>query len=132
MTFKEAVRNAKYKSDELYRTMVNNAIADYFEFGTCFYGYMYGAPYLAIYQGHELKTLYRKDKIIRWDISKVNPRLNPSRTAIWAVWGWPGGDFNLYDFCDYGITWAFVEDEIEGMTYGEWMAYQKSKELSIN
>ena len=28
------------------------------------------------------------------------------------MWGWPGPDYNVYSFKDYGYTWAFNKKEL--------------------
>ena len=28
------------------------------------------------------------------------------------MWGWPGPDYNIYYFKDYGYTWAFDREEL--------------------
>jgi hypothetical protein len=35
------------------------------------------------------------------------------------VWGFPGPDFNIYDFNDYGETWAFSREEIRSVNESE-------------
>lgn len=63
------------------------------------YGYMYGR-----------KCGYaRLDKIIQ---------IKTKSLRIWEegmvyVWGWPGPDYNLYRYDDYGKTWAFSKEEIK-------------------
>lgn len=59
---------------------------------TKFYGRMYG-------------TTSPNDEIVEIDKRKIKFTLNGD--AFYFVWGWPGPDWNLYRFIDYGITWAF-------------------------
>jgi len=33
------------------------------------------------------------------------------------VWGYPGPDYNLYTFADYGITWSFDEEDMKNQGY---------------
>lgn len=59
---------------------------------TKFYGRMYG-------------TTSPDDRII--EIDKSHIKFTSDGDAFYFVWGWPGPDWNLYRFIDYGITWAF-------------------------
>ena len=59
------------------------------------YGFMYGEPYI-------------NNKII--DINIKDTEIVPY--AIIYRWGWPGSDFNMYKFEDYGRTWAFTRKEM--------------------
>ena len=70
------------------------------------YGYMYGSPW--IYNGSYEE--WRRDELIEWKKSELE--LGRNRDCFCVVWGWPGPDYNIYKFRDYGITWAFTEGEI--------------------
>ena len=61
------------------------------------YGYMYGRP------------LENNKEILQINAAGLN---------IWDsgfcfVWGWPGPDYNLYKYEDYGKTWAFTKEEVK-------------------
>lgn len=73
------------------------------------YGYMYGAPY--VYSGGIEKSEWRRDKLI--EIKKSEIRLGENKDCFVFIWGWPGPDFNIYRFSDYGVTWAFSESEVD-------------------
>lgn len=32
--------------------------------------------------------------------------------SVIYIWGWPGPDANIYNFSDYGETWAFTPEEL--------------------
>lgn len=70
---------------------------------TKIYGTMYGEAYPgSVGQGRIIEiTSY---KILKGNHGKI---------AIYYEWGWPGPDYNLYQISDYGITWAFSEEEIK-------------------
>lgn len=70
------------------------------------FGYMFGKPFIISNLG------IRKDRII--EIRKECLELGESGTSFVYVWGMPGPDFNIYWFSDYGITWAFTKEELEG------------------
>ena len=78
---------------------------------TAIYGRMYGQEYIT-----EIKIggkKYRnKDKIIK--ISKGEVTFNIDGRVILFVWGFPGPDYNIYKFDDYGKTWAFDRNELDG------------------
>ncbi len=60
------------------------------------YGYMYGSrnPKRPI------------DEDIIWISQKVLRISNNGECFIY-IWGYPGPDYNKYNFSDYSITWAF-------------------------
>lgn len=72
------------------------------------YGYMYGYPY--VYSVEKDGSYWRKDRVIQIEKKKIE--LGRNKDCFIFVWGGPGPDFNIYRFPDYGITWAFSEDEI--------------------
>ena len=72
------------------------------------YGYMYGKPY--ILRSTERKIEKIPDKII--EIKKKE--LQEGLEGYIFIWGYPGPDYNYYKFSDYGITWAFTEEELNG------------------
>lgn len=85
--------------------MSNSEILDkwYNPYIKSIYGFMYGEPYL---------TGKQKDKII--EIEKKDCSLSEDEDSLIFIWGWPGPDYNIYYFGDYGRTWAFSEEEING------------------
>lgn len=70
----------------------------------CIYGRMYG---------HEYRNENERDKIIRIEKNEIE-KFDAYKEGIVYVWGWPGPDYNVYWFRDYGKTWAFDRDELEG------------------
>lgn len=62
------------------------------------YGYMYGRKL----EDERLNKILEisKDKLYIWD------------EGLCYMWGWPGPDYNLYRYEDYGKTWAFTRREI--------------------
>ena len=32
--------------------------------------------------------------------------------SVIYIWGWPGPDCNIYNYSDYGETWAFTPEEL--------------------
>lgn len=69
------------------------------------YGYMYGTPWIWTVPGG-----WERDELETWNKSEL--KLGKNKDCFIAVWGGPGVDCNIYEFSDYGITWAFAEDEI--------------------
>ena len=61
------------------------------------YGYMYGV------------RLEKKD--IGGIIFIEKKHLIKRDSALIHIWGWPGPDFSVYKFSDYGNTWAFSKDD---------------------
>lgn len=51
------------------------------------------------------------DEII--EINKSDLTLGKNGDCFIYVWGFPGPDVNIYDFKEYGETWAFSKDEIK-------------------
>lgn len=48
----------------------------------------------------DICSLY-KSKLRVWD-----------DTGMYYIWGWPGPDFNVYYFEDYGKSWALTKEEL--------------------
>ena len=48
---------------------------------------------------------------ISTEIDKKDIKFCKNEDAFYYIWGWPGPDANLYYFKDYGITWAFNEED---------------------
>ena len=71
--------------DEIYRKLES---IDYI------YGTMYGGRYY-------------EDKVIK--INKKSLHINSDNLVF--IWGFPGPDYNIYRFKDYGKTWAFNETD---------------------
>ena len=72
------------------------------------YGYMYGKPFKWV-KTRDGRNVATKDTIIEIAVKELR---------IWSegfcyVWGWPGPDYNLYRFEEYGKTWAFTKEELE-------------------
>lgn len=61
-----------------------------------FYGTLYGQPYT-----DGMKIIH---------IEPNEAKL--AKNALCYTWGWPGPDFNVYYFWDYGKTWALTKEEI--------------------
>lgn len=54
------------------------------------------------------------------EISKQSLELTRDADAFIYIWGYPGPDYNLYKFTDYGVTWAFTRQELsQYKTYSE-------------
>ena len=70
------------------------------------YAYMYGHPTINVVR--DGKPSIEPDKIIFIEREKLDIGSN----GFVYVWGWPGPDYNYYDYDDYGITWALTEDEL--------------------
>lgn len=66
------------------------------------YAYMYGSPYLNFGDHKEV------DKIVFLD----KDELRIGDNSFTYIWGWPGPDYNVYEFADYEKTWAFREYDI--------------------
>lgn len=65
------------------------------------YGTLYGEP---------IKEDYTEENICKlnnWELS-----LTKQREGFWYRWGFPGPDITIYNFKDYGITWAFSKQEL--------------------
>jgi len=55
-------------------------------------------------------------------ISKQSLELTRNADAFIYIWGYPGPDYNLYKFTDYGVTWAFTRQEL-----GQYKTYDEFK-----
>ena len=73
------------------------------------YGYMYGSPTIVVYGPNG--RIEEPDKVIQ--IEKQDITLGKDKDCLIFIWGWPGPDANIYKFKDYGITWAFTEEELK-------------------
>ena len=64
------------------------------------YGYMYGNKRI-------------DNRIIKIEKEKLNS-FKDENLGYWFRWGWPGPDINDYLFKDYGVTWSFNLEDLEG------------------
>ena len=72
------------------------------------WGYMYGKPYYTVI--HYLHGNVRElSELMEIEISS----LQIWEEGLCHVWGFPGPDYTVYRYEDYGKTWAFSKDEIE-------------------
>ena len=76
------------------------------------YGYFYGRPC------HEYEGIYFQAPLLKIDIHEL--RLNKDETAL----TWENIDTYklnppVFNFTDYGLTWAFTKEEIEPPTLEE-------------
>lgn len=69
------------------------------------YGYMYGRPWVMTPQGKE------RDEIL--EIEKNLLQIGQDNDCFIFIWGWPGPYYNVYEFSEYGWTWAFTKEEIQ-------------------
>ena len=46
------------------------------------------------------------------DIKKSELYKTKNDDSVMFIWGWPGPDANIYEFSDYGETWAFTKEEL--------------------
>ena len=46
------------------------------------------------------------------DIKKSELHKTKNDDSVIFIWGWPGPDANIYEFSDYGETWAFTKEEL--------------------
>ena len=53
---------------------------------------------------------HRYGEIIK--INKKELKISVSGDSFIYIWGWPGPDYNIYYFEDYGYTWAFKKEEL--------------------
>lgn len=47
-------------------------------------------------------------------IEKEKLTLSKDKEFFWFRFGYPGPDYNDYYFDDYGYTWAFTKEELDG------------------
>lgn len=80
------------------------------------YAHMYAEQYMK-----EPGRDPEKTKII--SIKKRDLTLSKDKDAFFHAYGWPGPDYEIFFFNDYGVTWAFKEEDIKKMTLEEWDAY---------
>ena len=119
----QAVRSDTYAEDLTFRAMINDIILTYFNSDECkhFYGYLYGSPWY-INVNRDGREVRKSDRLLR--IEKSGILVSKDNDALIYIWGYPGPDANIYEFKDYGITWAFSEEDIIHMTaeeYKEWL-----------
>lgn len=66
------------------------------------YGFMYGVP------------VFCSDGTFDTDIIDIPIReLEIWDECLCYQWGFPGPDFNLYNYEDYGLSWAFKKEDID-------------------
>lgn len=75
---------------------------------TYIYGRMYGNKYLLTNDGNGLQIKFL-DKILK--LNKKDIKIGADGESFIYVWGFPGPDYNIYKFSDYGETWAFEEKD---------------------
>lgn len=76
------------------------------------YGYFYGRPC------HKYEGMYFQAPLLKIDIHEL--RLNEDETAlIWENIDTYKLNTPVFNFTDYGITWAFTKEEIEPPTLEE-------------
>ena len=75
---------------------------------TYIYGRMYGNKYLLTNDGNGLQIKIL-DRILK--IDKKNIKICTDGESLIYVWGFPGPDYNIYKFSDYGETWAFEKED---------------------
>ena len=46
------------------------------------------------------------------DIEKKSLHRTVNDDSVIYIWGWPGPDGNIYNYSDYGETWAFTPEEL--------------------
>lgn len=68
------------------------------------FGFMYGKPYVNTNRGVE------RDRVIEISVDSLD--IIEEESCLFYVWGFPGPDYNVYYFSDYGKTWAFSKDEL--------------------
>ena len=58
-------------------------------------------------------TMYgqRNDKIV--EFKKTYVEYESGDDSFIYIWGWPGPDYNVYRFADYGKTWAFSMNDFK-------------------
>lgn len=75
---------------------------------TYIYGRMYGNKYLLTNDGNGLQIKIL-DRILK--IDKKDIKIGVDGESLIYIWGFPGPDYNVYKFSDYGETWAFEEKD---------------------
>lgn len=89
--------------------MTKNEILKRIQTAPSIWGYMYGKPYY-VTNHYLLGQMYTLDEIIEIPTSLIS---GWGDEGFCFVWGYPGPDYNVYLYKDYGKTWAFSKDEIE-------------------
>lgn len=70
---------------------------------------IYAYMYCSSHQGMgDIIQIPKKD--LEFFDSKKLRKYNP---YLIYIWGWPGPDYNIYYFQDYGKTWAFSKEELQ-------------------
>lgn len=46
------------------------------------------------------------------EIKKHELQRTKKDDSVIYIWGWPGPDGNIYNYSDYGETWAFTPEEL--------------------
>jgi hypothetical protein len=94
--------NGPFYWEWIFPVMTNKEILDIYNSDNTknIYGYMYGKKF-------DDKNL---NKII--EIDKESLDIGRNKDRFFYVWGYPGPDYNVYLFKDYGKTWAFSREEI--------------------
>lgn len=82
-----------------------------FKESDCIYGRMYGNEYRTIYDHGKVRR--EKELVLKLDIKTDGIELHEEKEMLLFTWGWPGPDYNIYRFADYGKTWSFDEGELE-------------------
>ena len=124
------VHCSQYKTDVLYRAMVNESIAEHYESNECdgIYHWLFGFPFSEPCNTDEAE---REQLTWLWkDRSGKNPYLSRDKAEITHIYGMPGPDYEIFYFKDYGITWAFTIKGIHILSYEEWKKYDLEGELT--
>lgn len=93
--------------------MSNNEILERLKTEKYIYGYSYGEPY--IHCDGMNGEYWKKDKLEKIPIS--NLKIGKYNDCLIYIWGGPGPDCNIYEFSNYGITWAFDKKDIKDITF---------------
>lgn len=67
------------------------------------WGFMYGRP--TVHFGNKEEP----DVLTKIRVKNISPL---DENSFMYIWGWPGPDYNIYYFSDYGVTWCFERDEM--------------------
>ena len=126
-----SVHCTQYKTDALYRKMVNETIADHYEADECkgIYHWLFGVPF---FEPCNTCVAEREQLTWLWKGKNDNPSLSDDRSSIYHIYGMPGPDYEIFRFEDYGITWAFTIAGIHILSYEEWKKYDLEGELIWN
>lgn len=81
------------------------------------YGYMYGRQYYRVAVGKGEWNTYA-DRLLFIEKEALQIGVGQSNEdCLFYRWGYPGPDYNLYYFKDYGKTWVFTKDDLEPNPY---------------